>query len=110
MTPVPKRILFARWAAAAMKISGEPMTSLPAGVVLAVPDLVEAECVEMLGEFEVSLQRQRGVGARAMKRWDEISEPQLGHGHSSRKSNVLYPTLTVIRTGCRATGGGAPGP
>jgi len=30
MTPVPKRILFARSAAAAMKISGELMISLPA--------------------------------------------------------------------------------
>ena len=79
MTPVPKRIHFVRSAAAAMKISGDAMISLPGRVVLADPRLVEAEGVEVLDELEITLQRQRRVGTRAVERGDEISKPELRH-------------------------------
>ena len=91
MTPVPKRILLARSAAAAMKISGELMISLPAEWCSPIPHLVEAECVEMLDEFEVALQRQRRVGARAVKRCDEVSEPQPGHLAPPCARDILDP-------------------
>ena len=42
-----------------MKISGEPMISLPAEWCWPFQTSSKPECVEMLGEFEVSLQRQR---------------------------------------------------
>ena len=45
------------------------------GVVFAEPHFVEPECVDMFDEFEVTLQRQRRVGACAMERRDEIPEP-----------------------------------
>src|SRR5260221_411905 len=58
---------------------GEATAATACGVVLAVPHLVESQRVEMLGELEVALQRQRRVGTRAVEGGDEVSEPQLGH-------------------------------
>ena len=50
--------------------------------MLTDPRLVEAESVEVLHEFEIALHRQRRVGARAVKRCDEIPKPELGHVRS----------------------------
>jgi hypothetical protein len=37
----------------------------------------------MLGELEITLQRERRIGAGTVKRCDEVSKPQPGHGFSS---------------------------
>ena len=62
---------------------------LPAGgVVLADPGLVEAEPVEVLDQFEVAVQRQRGVVPDAVEGRHEDSEV-----HSSRSGHVAPPLL-----------------
>jgi hypothetical protein len=48
-------------------------------MVLTDPHLVEADPVEVLDELEVALQREGGIGARAVERRDEVSETKLGH-------------------------------
>jgi hypothetical protein len=48
-------------------------------VVLTDPRFVEAQGVEVLDELEIALQCQRRVGARAVERGDEVSEPELRH-------------------------------
>ena len=50
-----------RCAAAARNISGEAIISQPDRVVLAAPELVEAEPVEVGGEVEVALELQARV-------------------------------------------------
>ena len=37
------------------------------------------ERVEVLDELQVPSQRECGIGARAVERGDEVSEPELGH-------------------------------
>src|SRR5271170_5699000 len=59
-------------------------------VVLAEPDFVEAQRIEVFDELEISLQCQGRVGTRAVKRCDEIPKPELGHWRS--------PTSRVVRT------------
>ena len=50
-----------RAAAAAIKISGEAIVSQPVELVLADPDLVVAEPVEVLDQRKVTLQGQRWI-------------------------------------------------
>jgi hypothetical protein len=47
--------------------------------MFADPCLVEAQGVEVLDEFQVALQGECRVGARAVEWSDEIPEPELRH-------------------------------
>src|ERR1700744_1234421 len=64
------------------------------GMMLADPRLVETERVEVLDELEISLHGQRRVSPCAVKRCDEIPEPEPGHERSpsSRVVQTLNPS------------------
>ena len=55
-------------------------------MVLATPELVEAEAVEMFGEVDVALELQGGVLARGVVRSEEGTEAQAGHFVDGRES------------------------
>ena len=48
-------------------------------MMLAEPHFVETNGVDVFDELEVSLQRERRIGAGTVERRDEVPEPELGH-------------------------------
>ncbi len=65
-------------------------------MVLAAPELVEAEPVEVLGEVDVSLELQGGVFAAGVVGGEERSEAQAGH--ASMVGSPEIPSATGHRT------------
>ena len=80
---MPSLIRFVRSAAAAMKISGEAMISLPAEWCSPIHASSIPERVEVLDELEVALQRQGRVLTCSVERGQERAESQPAHASSS---------------------------
>ena len=78
-TPVASLMRFVRSAAAARNISGEAIISQPLRMVLAAPEFVVAEVVEMLHQVEVAAELQHRVLADRMVRGEEGAEIQARH-------------------------------
>ena len=78
-TPVPRRMLRVTWPAAARNISGRGDHLPAARVVLAEPELVEAEPVEVRGEVEVALELQGRALAERVVRGEEGAELEASH-------------------------------
>ena len=77
-----------------MKISGEPMISLPAEWSRrSTPRRSRGR--RDARRLEVTLQRQRRIGAGPVKRGDEVPEPQPGHGSSSLAQTPYDPVLVA---------------
>ena len=106
MTPVPSRMRRVRSAAAAIRISGEATISAPPGVVLAEPNLIEAEPIEMLDEVELAANLQRSILAERHNWGDETAKSQSGaHEPLLLRSFWLFkPTAFALTIGskCRA--------
>ena len=78
-TPVPSRMWWVCWPAAARNISGRGDHLPAARVVLAAPELVEAEPVEVRRQLDVALELQHRVLAQRMVRGDEGAELETCH-------------------------------
>ena len=90
--------------AAARNISGEAIISQPLRVVLAAPELVVAEPVEVLDEVEIAAELQHRVLADRMMRGEEGAEAQTGHEQVSwvlmmGAAALLPQNVTIPRGG-----------
>ena len=83
------------WPAAARNISGEAIISQPLRVVLAAPELVEAEPVEVRRQFDVALELERRVLAQRVVRGDEGAELETSHADTLGKR-----TFSPATEGC----------
>ncbi len=100
---MPSLIAVCRPPAAARNISGEAIISQPR-VVLAAPELVESEPVEVRGELEIALELQRRILAERVVRSQERAEPELHPrkllpGHRARDE---ADRARVVRVGLQA--------